>query len=150
MNTETIEADIKSWLPTPKKERFVASGFLTAKYLTEALGVSNRKLQWWHESKVVVPRVESHVRLYDHDSALVVAAIAHLHTRSVSLKATRRFLRPLRRVLAQRPLPEYLIVSSKDVAACTAEQVASVASALGRVTVVSVGSLLKKLKIKDG
>jgi DNA-binding transcriptional MerR regulator len=148
MSVQASEADIEFWLPTTRG-RLAESGFLTSKQLTSMLGVSNRKLQWWHESKVVVPRVESHLRLYDQEDALIVAAISQLNAQSVSLKAIRRFLRPLKKALAQRPLPEYLVVGDKDVVPCTEEKVASVASAIGKVRVISVGSLVKKLKKED-
>jgi DNA-binding transcriptional MerR regulator len=63
--------------------------------LVRILKISLRQIQWWDERQVIVPRQESHRRIYSAEEALLVSMVAELRRKGLSLHKVRAAVRKL-------------------------------------------------------
>src|SRR5437763_16872260 len=64
--------------------------------------VSQRKLQWWNERKVVSPRHEGHRRVYGAAEVVEITVIAELRRKGFSLQKLRHVLKFMQREMSKR------------------------------------------------
>lgn len=123
---------------------------LTTNQVAEAIQVSLRQLQWWHERRIVNPAIDGHTRAWSKGDVFNALLVARLRSKRVSLQRIRKLLAslPLEKVQAQEDA--VIIVRRRGVRICT-EDAALRALDLesGAVAVVMIAPLLEMLSREE-